>query len=90
MPNDNRVTQEQIDELLNSAETQEHVFWGKELVVSYRLPSGFTVTGRGACVDPANFDREIGRNVARSQVVDQLWQLEGYRKQLELSAAGVL
>lgn len=90
MPNDNRVTQEQIEDLLNSAETQEHVFWNKELVVSYRLSNGFTVTGRGACVDPANFDPEIGRQVARRQVEDQLWQLEGYRKQLELAESGAL
>lgn len=82
--NENRVTQEQIDALLDSAETQEHTFWDKELVVSYRLESGFTVTGRGACVDPANFDIEIGRKVAREDAANQLWKLEGYRKQLEL------
>jgi hypothetical protein len=61
--NDNRVTQEQIDALLDGAETEEHTFWGKELVVSYRLPTrgGFTVSGRAPCVDPANFDLEIGQ-----------------------------
>jgi hypothetical protein len=86
--NDNRVTQEEIDALLDSAETEEHTFWGKELVVSYRFPSrgGFTVSGRAPCVDPANFDLEIGRKVAREKVADQLWQLEGYRLQLELAA----
>lgn len=83
--NENRVTQEEIDSLLNSAQTQEHVFWGKELVVSYLLPSGFTVTGRGACIDPANFNLEIGRKVAREDAANQLWQLEGYRKQLQLA-----
>lgn len=88
--NSNRVTQEEIEELINSAETQEHVFWGKELVVSYKLRSGFTVTGRGACVDPANFDVEIGRRLARTDVMNQLWKLEGYRKQLELKADGIL
>lgn len=87
--NDNRVTQEQIDALLDSAETQEHTFWGKELVVSYRLESGFTVTGRGACVDPANFDLAIGRDLARKDVAKQLWQLEGYRLQLELALPSV-
>ena len=86
----NRVTQAQIDELIESSETQEHTFWGKELVVSYRLPSGFTVLGRGACVDPANFDLEIGRKIARESVEHQLWQLEGYRLQLELKNQGVL
>lgn len=89
-PNGNKITQEEIDNLLDAAVVQEHVFHDKELVVSYLLPSGFTVSGRGACIDPANFDIEIGRQVARSQAANQLWQLEGYRKQIELRAAGVL
>ena len=82
--NSNRVTQEEITALLNAAQTQEHTFWDKELVVSYKLVSGFTIAGRGACVDPANFNLEIGRQVARRDAESQLWQLEGYRKQLEL------
>lgn len=82
--NSNRVTLEQIKELLDAAETQEAVFWDKEVVVSYKLLSGFTVLGRGACVDPANFNIEIGRQVARKQVEDQLWQLEGYLLQNRL------
>lgn len=84
MATENRVTQARVDELLDAAETQEHVFWGKELVVSYRLPSGFTILGRAACVDPANFDIEIGRKYAREQAEHQLWQLEGYLKQIEV------
>ena len=82
--NSNRVTSEQIEALLEAAETQEVVFWNKEVVVSYKLASGFTLLGRGACVDPANFDIEIGRKVAIQQVKDQLWQLEGYLLQNKL------
>jgi hypothetical protein len=85
MTTQNTVTQEQIDALLNSAETEECIFWGKEIVVSYKLPSGFTVLGRAACVDPANFDPEIGRDMARKDVASQLWKLEGYVLQLRLA-----
>ena len=84
---DNKVHKERIDYLLNNAETQEHIFWGKELVVSFKLASGFTVSGRGACVDPANFDIEIGRKVAREDAENQLWQLEGYLLQNALYEA---
>ncbi|WP_445634517.1 Gp49 family protein [Nostoc sp. DSM 114161] len=86
----NRVTPEQIATLLDSAETQEAVFWGKELVVSFKLPSGFTICGRGACVDPANFDIEIGRRVAKEDATNQLWQLEGYLLQNRLHEQGIL
>ena len=82
--NSNRVTPDQIKNLLDTAETQEAVFWNKEIVVSYKLVSGFTVIGRGACVDPANFNIDIGRKIARKQVEDQLWQLEGYLLQNRL------
>jgi hypothetical protein len=86
MPNNNRVTPQEIEDLLSNAQTEEHIFWNKELAVSYKLASGFTIAGRGACIDPANFDLEIGRKVAREDAASQLWQLEGYRKQLELGA----
>lgn len=84
MASQNSVTQSQIDQLLNESEVQEHIFWGKELVVSYKLPSGFTVLGRAACVDPANFDLEIGREIARKQIESKVWELEGYLKQIEV------
>lgn len=80
----NTVTQEEIYALLEACETQEHCFWGKELVVSYKLPCGFTISGRAACVDPANFNLQVGRNLAKRDVERQLWQFEGYRKQLEV------
>lgn len=86
----NRVTQEQIDELLNSALTEEHIFWGKELAVSYKLVNGFTVLGRAACVDPANFNMELGRKYAREDAADQLWKLEGYLLQNTLYARSAL
>lgn len=81
----NTVTQDQIDSLIDNAETQEALFWDKELVVSYRLESGFTICGRAACVDPANFNLEIGREIAKQDAICQLWQLEGYRLQLTLA-----
>jgi hypothetical protein len=81
----NKVTKEQIESLLNSAETQEVVFWDKQLAVSYKFPSGFAIIGVGSCVDPANFDLEIGRQVAREQVEHKLWELEGYVLQSLLS-----
>ena len=84
----NTVTKSQIDRILDTADKQEHVFWDKELVVSYLLPNGFSIVGRGACVDPANFDIEIGRSVARDDAENQLWKLEGYLLQQTLFPNG--
>jgi len=81
----NTITEDKINQLLDEADLEETVFWGKELVISYRLRSGFTVLGRAACVDPANFSFEIGRKYAREDAVNQLWKLEGYVLQLKLA-----
>lgn len=84
MANQNTVTSEQITALLDEAETQEVVFFEKDLNVCYRLKSGFTVIGRAACVDPANFDIGIGRDIAREDAISKLWLLEGYLLQNRL------
>jgi hypothetical protein len=42
------------------------------------LRNGFTVTGESACVDPANFDKTKGEEIARANAFDKLWPLEGY------------
>lgn len=51
------------------------------------LKNGFTVTGESACVDMANFDADIGRNMARANAVNKIWQLEGYLLKQRLSEA---
>ena len=74
----------QIRAMLNEAETQETIYFGKCLVVVYKLKNGFCLVGSGSCVDPAEFDIEIGRQVAEGQVIDQLFKLEGYLLQDQL------
>lgn len=78
------VTQEEIDELLDSSKTEEQIFAeGKEMCVVYILPSGFTVNGRSAMLDPSHFNLQIGREYCRREASRRLWQLEAYRKQNE-------
>lgn len=42
------------------------------------LKNGFTVTGESACASPENFDKELGRKIARNNAVNKIWALEGY------------
>jgi Phage protein (N4 Gp49/phage Sf6 gene 66) family len=84
----NKITQEYLESLIDSATVEEHLFHGgKSMILSYQLESGFTIDGRAAVVDLANFDIEIGRAVAKEDAINQLWQLEGYRLQLQLAEA---
>ena len=84
---DNKVQEATLIRMLKLADKQEHIFWGKELVISYKLKSGFTVSGRAACVDPDNFDMEVGRSIAFRNALDQLWPLEGYVLQKGLASS---
>lgn len=47
-------------------------------VCNITMVNGFSVRGEAACVDPRNFNMEIGREIARRNAFDKLWQLEGY------------
>lgn len=42
------------------------------------LDNGWTLVGKSACADPANFDEDKGRTFARDDALRQLWPLEGY------------
>lgn len=52
------------------------------------LKNGFTVTGESACASPANFNEQIGREIARKNAVEKIWPLEGYLLKQALSEGG--
>lgn len=73
-----KVTQDDINNLLDNAEVKEIVVFDKCLICAYKLENGFIIVESSACVDPKNFDIEIGRNICREHVENRLWELEGY------------
>lgn len=48
------------------------------------LHNGFTVTGESACVSHRNFDREVGRRIAREKAIEKLWPLLGFQLKCDL------
>ena len=42
------------------------------------LENGFKVDGVSACVDPANYNEDIGRECAYENAFNKIWELEGY------------
>lgn len=63
---------------------------GKTTICNLYLQNGFTVRGESACVDPSNFDKNIGEKIAYENAVDKVWQLEGYLLQENLYRAGLI
>ena len=73
----NKITQEDIDNLIDN--TQYHVFENTTTTLCLiTLKNGFTVTGESACVDPQNFNKEIGEKIAFNNAKEKIWLLEGY------------
>ena len=48
------------------------------------LKNGYTVHGVSACASPANFNRDIGQSIARTNAVNQIWSLMGYELKTKL------
>lgn len=71
-----RLTPELIDQQIRGM--QFHQFFDTTTVCCLRLSNGFTVVGESACVDPNNFRKEIGQEVAFKNAREKIWQLEGY------------
>lgn len=78
METGNRVSKEQINALMNSAEYTDMKLWENCILLSARFPSGFVITETSACVDPANYDHDLGVSICLERIEDKLWMLEGY------------
>lgn len=82
-----RVTPQRIDAVI--ASEYYHVPPGTTLTLCVlTLANGYTVTGESACASPANFDAEIGRNIARDNAKEKIWALEGYLLRSALHSEG--
>ena len=68
-----------IKELLNESLIDKQVVFDKCLIVSVKLPNGFIIVESSACVNPKDFDIEIGTNICMKRIEDKLWELEGYK-----------
>lgn len=74
-----RVTPDMVEDTIVAAEYLYPTIGDGTLTICVLLLSnGFTVTGESACVDPANFDADLGRRIAREDAKNTIWALEGY------------
>lgn len=56
-----------------------HIFPGTTMTVcALKLRNGFIVIGESAAASAENFDKAIGRKIARENARNKIWALEGY------------
>lgn len=81
----NTVTQAHVEDIFNRTELQYDTIFGKCTVLTAKLPNGFIIVESSACVDPANFDEQIGADICNERVKNKIWELEGYVLQSTLA-----
>jgi hypothetical protein len=77
MTTENKVTEDSIKarvESVSCIRVEETTL----TICIIKMVNGFTVVGESACADPANFDAQIGAELAHANAFEKLWQLEGY------------
>jgi hypothetical protein len=81
-----KILQSDINKIMENSKFEIfHRVFEKQCVVVAKLPNGFTVIGEAACVDPNNYDEQIGEELAKERVMVKIWELEGYKLQNDLS-----
>lgn len=63
---------------------------GKTTICNLYLENGYTVRGEAACINPANFKKDLGEKIAFENARDKVWVLEGYLLQEKLFRSGQL
>lgn len=51
---------------------------GRSTLCVVNTENGFTVVGKSACVDAREYNKALGEKYAFEDVVEQMWELEGY------------
>lgn len=74
----NTVTEQHIKNLIELSHVVVNEVFGKCTIVSLKLPNGFILTESSACVDPENYDMQVGKEICLNRIENRIWELEGY------------
>ena len=81
----NTVTLEQVKENMQDVIVRTLVDFDKPTTyVTIRMKNGFTLRESTTCVDPENYNEEIGKEICLKRLENQVWFLLGYQLQEEL------
>ena len=87
----NTVTIEQVKENMKDVLVRTLDDFGKPCTyVTVRMKNGFTIRESTTCVDPANYNEEIGKEICLEKIEDKIWFLLGYQLQEDLYRSGEL
>ena len=78
----NTVTKEEVMENMQDVICNTAIEFDKPVTyVTVRMKNKFTLRENTTCVDPANYDEEIGKQICLKKIEDKIWFLLGYALQ---------
>lgn len=76
------VTPEEVKENMKDVLVRTVEEFGKPCTyVTVRMKNGFTLRESTTCVDPTNYNEEIGKEICLKKIEDKVWFLLGYALQ---------
>lgn len=83
----NTVTQEEVAKNMKDILVRTVEEFGKPTTyVTVRMENGFTLRESTTCVDPSNYDENIGKEECLKRIEDKIWFLLGYALQSKLTS----
>lgn len=77
--NENTVTEGVVSDFIR--EYHVTTLGKKTTVVRATLRNGFEIVESSSCVDPANYSEEVGAEICRDRIRNQVWHLLGFALQ---------
>ena len=80
------------DDILAAVKKEDYTVLndGRTTICQLTLQNGFTVVGFSACVDPKNYDKNLGESIAKDNALEKVWELEGYLLRQRLFEKGLV
>lgn len=77
----NSLTHYDIDRMIDASEVNVQTIGEKTTLVRVVLPTGFELVEASSCVDPENYDEQVGAEICMEKIKDRLWNLMGFTLQ---------
>lgn len=75
---ENKETEKQIDKIIQAGSIEIQDLSDKTTLVKFKTEEGFEIVATSSCVDPKNYNRDVGAKICIDQIKDKLWEYEGY------------
>ena len=77
--NNNTIVEDNVNDFIKEYDVSQ---WGdKTTIVNATLANGFIITESSSCVDPANFNMDIGASICKEKIQNKVWGFLGFMLQ---------